>query len=68
MPNSSSPEIEALRALMDERDKRYEQRFKLAEEAVHLAKENVDATKGMVNIVGVISVIGLLLAVAEKFR
>lgn len=61
-------DMEVLKELMDERDRRYEQRFAASEEAVRLAKQNVDSTKGTVSIIGVVSLIALILTIADKMR
>ena len=59
--------VDSLHALMDERDRRYEQHFKAFEEAVKLAKQVSDQARGTVNIVGVVSILALLVSFAERF-
>lgn len=60
--------ITAQREVMDERDQRYAENRKCDQDAVKLAKEIADKAKGTVNIVGLIAVVSLILAVADRFK
>lgn len=60
-------ELGCLREIMDERDRRYEQRFAAQQEAVRLAKEAAEKIRSSVSIVGLISVLGLFVALAKHF-
>lgn len=67
-PKTTDWTVNTLLALMNERDRRYGDRFDAADEAVKLAKQNTDATKGAVNVTMLIAIIGLILTVADKFK
>lgn len=60
--------ITAQQELMDERDRRYADNRTCDQDAVKLAKEIADKAKGTVNIVGLIAVVSLILAIADKFK
>jgi hypothetical protein len=60
--------ISTLKDLMDERDRRYSERFAAQEEAVRLAKIAANAGKGTVNISVLIGVLALILTIIEKFK
>lgn len=59
--------VDTLLALMDERDRRYTQQFNSAREAVLLAKQVADQSKGTVNIALVIGVLSLAFSMFERF-
>lgn len=63
---TSGHNVETLKDLMDERHRCYDHRFEAAEEAVRLAKQNTDATKGHVSVVLIISIIAIIIALADK--
>lgn len=67
VPRCQGWTVDTLLALMDERDRRYTQQFNSAREAVLLAKQVADASKGTVNIALVIGVLGLALSLFDKF-
>lgn len=60
--------ITSQREVMDERDRRYSDNRKCDQDAVKLAKEIADKAKGTVNIVGLIAVVSLILAIADRFK
>lgn len=66
-PNSQW-NVDTLLALMNERDRRYEENRKCDQDAVKLAKEIADRAKGTVSIVGLIAVVSLILAIMREFR
>lgn len=53
---------------MDERDKRYTERFSSQEKAVDLAKAAANAGKGTVNIAVLASVVSLILYLLDKLK
>lgn len=67
-PTHTDWTVNTLLALMNERDRRYMDRFVAADEAVKLAKQNTDATKNTVNITMLIAIVGLILTIADKFK
>lgn len=65
---ASAPEsiwnVESLRELMRETDRRYEERFVAQERAVEIAKQAADEAKGKITLAALASAAALLLAVA----
>lgn len=60
--------IFTLKELLDERHSRYQERYEAQKDAVKLAKDAADAARGTVNIVGLISVMGLILSIAGYLK
>lgn len=65
-PAGWTPDL--LKALMDERDRRYSENRQCDQDAVKLAKDAADKAKGTVNIVALVSVVALLLSLVDKFK
>lgn len=59
--------VDTLLALMDERNLRYEQHFRSAEEAVKLAKQAADQARGTVNISLLVAFISMLIGIIALF-
>lgn len=66
--------VETLKDLIDERDRRYNDNRKCDQDAVKLAKEAADEAKGKVSTATILAVIGrilsttvLVISMAEKF-
>lgn len=60
--------VDSLKALIEEQDRRYTDNRKCDQDAVKLAKEIADKAKGTVNIVGLIAVVSLILALVDRFK
>lgn len=66
---SDSPHnISTLKDLMDERDRRYTERFSAQEKAVDLAKSAANAGKGTVSVAMLASVVSLILYLLDKLK
>lgn len=59
-----SLDVESLRALMDERDRRYTDNRSCDQDAVKLAKEAADEAKGKVSTATILGVVGCLISIA----
>ena len=59
--------VDTLRDLIAEMDRRYTDNRKCDQEAVKLAKEAADKAAGTVNIVGALAFISLVLTLWERF-
>lgn len=69
MPNGEPPSMwtpDQLKALMDERDRRYKVVEDSQKEAVKLAKEVAESSKGKIDVVALLSLIALLLSISDK--
>ena len=66
--SDAQTELRCLRELIDERDRRYEQRFVDQEKAVVLARTVAMDMRGKVSILQVVSIVSLLLAIASYFK